>query len=94
MTNKQYNTNLNSYNESEALQQLLRTTFDALNAETERIEADASDAWQEQFTITVGGVQTAFILGGPQVEALVAFIQHIAGENLYSVDIDKRIVEG
>jgi hypothetical protein len=37
------------------------------------------------FTITVDGTTVDFIFGGPQYDALMAFIQHIAGENLYEV---------
>lgn len=103
MTNNQFNTQLTSYNEANALQQLLKAanqTFDEMNRQYEAAEAAEDFSRSEalvsdfQFTITVGGIQTAFILGCPQFEALLAFINHIAGENLYSVDIDNSTVTG
>lgn len=94
MTNKHYNAGLNSYNEAEALQQLLRAANDTLDAEVERLDTNADDALIDQFTITIGGVQTAFFLGGPQIEALYRFIKHIADENFYDVDIDNGTVTG
>lgn len=92
MTNKYYSILLDSYKESEALQQLLRAVNDALDAENKRFERDAQYAGCEQFTITVGGVQTAFVLGGPQTQALCEFIQSIAAENFYAVDFDNDTV--
>lgn len=94
MTNKNYDIN-NQYNEAEALQQLLRAVHHGLDVANERFESDeSSGSMFEQFHITVAGVQTAFVLGGPQVDALLAFIEHIAHENFYSVDFDKLTVIG
>ena len=91
--NKNYSTHLNSYSEAAALQQLLQAANAALDAENQRIEADSDDAYREQFTITIAGVQTAFILGGPQYQALTEFIQSIAAENFYAVDFDNATVK-
>lgn len=90
--NKNYTTHLNCYSEAAALQQLLQAATAMLEAENQRIESDSDDAYQEQFTITVAGIQTAFIAGAPQYEALMQFIQHIAAENFYAVDFDKATV--
>lgn len=92
MSNKQYNTALNTYNEAEALQQLLRAAHEAIVADNDRIESNA-DYSLDQFTITIAGVQTAFHLGGPQLEALYRFVQHVATENFYTVDFDRLTVE-
>ena len=92
MTNKHYSITLDSYNEAAALQQLLEALNDALDANNERFERNADSAYYEQFTVTVGGVQTAFVLGGPQTQALCEFIQHIADENFYAVDFDNSTV--
>lgn len=96
--NTQYDTTLNSYDEPKALQQLLTSA----NNELTRINDEYTAALNvdknselpfSEFTITVGGVQTAFYLGGPQFDALLAFIQHIADENGYSVDVNSCTVE-
>ena len=92
MSNKNYSTHLSTYNESEALQQLLVALHDALS--DERFEQHEQDVMNDQFTITVNGVQTAFYLGGPQAEGLYAFVKHIAYENFYEVDLNKCTVVG
>lgn len=86
MTNKYYRTQLSTYKESEALQQLLDAINDAIS--NERLEQLEDDVMNDEFVIIVNGVQTAFYLGGPQVEGLYAFMQHIASENFYTVDIN------
>ena len=90
MTNKNYCTNLPGYNEAEALQQLLQAASSALDKQCKSFEAGIDS--DEEFTITVNGVQTAFYLGGPQFDALIKFIKSIAAENFYSVDVDKHTV--
>lgn len=90
--NKHYNTKLTSYNEAEALEQLLKNAHAALCADWERVDAFAEDAWQDFFTITINGVQTAFYLGGPQYEALIAFVNTIADENFYEVNLNEHTV--
>ena len=92
MTNNNYNVSTLSYKESEALQQLLTAANDALVRDNERFEQRAADAGSESFTITVNGVQTAFILGGPQFDAICNFIQTIADENGYAVDYNNGTV--
>lgn len=91
-TNKNYTTHLNCYSEAAALQQLLQAANAALEAENQRFNADSDDVCCDEFTITIAGVQTAFILGGPQYQALTEFIQSIAAENFYAVDFDKATV--
>ena len=90
--NKYYSTNLDSYEESEALQQLLIAADDAITQVAEQLEIN--DDFFSEFTITINGIQTAFITGAPQIEALYAFIQHIAAENLYAVDMNEMKVIG
>lgn len=92
--NKNYTTHLNSYDEAAALQQLLQAANAMLEAENQRFDADSDDVCCDEFTITVAGIQTAFIAGAPQYEALMQFIQHIAAENMYDVDFDKQTVKG
>ena len=89
---KNYTTR-HQYNEAEALQQLLAAVNNALDAQNKRFEQQPDDYIDEEFTITVNGIQTAFILGGPQSQALFEFIQHIADENFYAVDFNNAIVE-
>jgi hypothetical protein len=92
MSNKNYSTHLSTYKEADALQQLIVALNDALS--DERFEQHEKDVMNDQFTITVNGVQTAFYLGGPQAEGLFAFVKHIADENFYEVDINKGTVVG
>lgn len=92
MTNNYYNVQASSYEESGALQQLLRAACSAADKDLERFDRNADDAGIESFTITVDGVQTEFILGGPQLDALIAFIDYIAGENGYAVDLKELTV--
>lgn len=95
--NTQYTIARRTYNEAEALKQLLEATDAALNDWLEEVEASADrddDVVDvSEFTITVGGVQTAFVLGGPQVAALHQFVKHIASEKTYYVDISTNTVE-
>lgn len=88
-----YSTHLNGYSESAALQFLLRAAHNALEADLDRNEKN-NDFTIDQFTISVGGVTCAFLLGGPQVEALYRFAEHICAENLYSIDLNSLTVEG
>ena len=91
--NKYYNTDLTDYKEAKALDQLLKLATDAMQTQAEE---DAQSNFTNpigQFTITIGGVQTAFMLGGPQYDGVLAFITHIAYENGYMVDLDRLTVE-
>lgn len=90
MKNLYYSTTTGSYSEPKALQQLLDNANEALAAECEALENN-TDA-ELDFTITINGVQTAFYCGGPQIEALFRFVQHIADENLYEVDFKEMKV--
>lgn len=90
--NEQYSTRLDTYLESKALQQLLDNTNAALDHVVEELEAGR--IIDEDITITVNGIQTAFFVSGPQVEAIYAFIKHLALENFYHVDFDEMIVHG
>ena len=92
MTNKNYKTTLPSYNEPEALDQLLKAAEAAIERQNDAF--DTADEYNDEFTITINGTQTAFYLGGPQFDALLAFVDHIAAENLYAVDFNKMTVTG
>lgn len=92
-----------SYNEAEALQQLLRIATETLSDLSENIDKMWDDGEtmeyadldvSDEFYITVGGVQTAFYMGPAQYEALRAFIDHLASENLYEVNFDNCTVKG
>lgn len=92
MTNKNYDIN-GKYNEAEALQQLLRAVNSALDIQNQRFDsAKDCEFCDEQFTITVAGIQTAFVLGGPQVQALIEFVESIASENCYEVSLKEATV--
>lgn len=92
-----------SYNEAEALQQLLRIATETLSDLSDNIDkmCDNGETIEstdldvvDEFYITVGGVQIAFYMGPAQCEALYAFIKHLAGENLYEVNFDDCTVKG
>lgn len=89
--NNQYSTHLDSYKESKALQQLLEAASAALENQNRAFDSD--NDYIDEFTITINGVQTAFMLGGPQFDALLDFVSHISNENFYAVDFDKNTVE-
>lgn len=85
MKNELYDVNLPSYNEANALRQLLVSIVRAAATDIELKESNEQyDGGQ--IIITIGGIQTAFYLGGPQIDGLYAFAQQIADENFYSVD--------
>lgn len=94
MTNNNYSTHLNNYKESEALDQLLKSAISLIDKVAKSFESDSDSDENYEFTINVDGTQTAFYAGGPQIEALYAFIEHIAAENFYDVDIDGGTVKG
>ena len=91
MNNTSYSVRLKEYKESAALQQLLQAADEAASNFLDHFIEDAD--YFDEFTITINGVTTAFVLGGPQYDALLAFVCHIADENGYSVDCAKSIVE-
>ena len=90
MTNNQYNVALKSYNQAAALEQLLKTAHAAVDNFIDRMDDDERGHFQ--FTITINGVQTAFMFGSPQHDALLSFIEHIADEYGYIVDYDNETV--
>ena len=87
------NVNNKKYSEAAALQQLLESLDKALEVMNSDFEqSNDYDYLNEQITITIGGISTAFLLGGPQAQAIYVFVQHIAEENGYSVDVRKNTV--
>lgn len=73
------------YHEAAALQELLEAAVDVLVEAGDKLDQDERylDA---EFTIIIGGQSKAFVLGGPQYQALVNFVKSIAEENSYTVD--------
>ena len=78
------------YNEAEALQQLMRAADAACDDSVERMTQHKD--FSGQFTININGQSIAFYLGGPQIDALFAFIEHIAAENFHEVNFFDRTV--
>ena len=83
---------LPNYSEGLALH-TLTTTANAALCDTD------NDEWIEKnldhhFMVTLKGVTIDFWFGPAQCEALRAFIDHLAGENMHYVDPDYRYVEG
>lgn len=89
-----HNVTVPGYSEAKALENLLRASFDAFENLLARMEAGVDDGVYDQIIITVNGVASSFMLGAPQYEALHAFIEHLAGENLHCVDYTNNTVEG
>lgn len=81
------------YSEAAALEQMLRAADETLAEMNDGYEKTNDDIYLDvQFTISVGGISTAFLLGGPQMQALCNFVQSIADENGYSVDFETMTV--
>lgn len=80
-----HDTRLSKYHEPSAIQELLQIINDFIH------DDNREDA-NEQIQIVLGGRTVAFYCGGPQLEALYAFCEHIAGENWYQIDTDECIV--
>lgn len=89
-----HNVSVPGYSEAKALESLLRASSEAFNTMVARMEAGVDDDVYDQITVTVNGVSAAFLLGCPQHEALLAFIDHIADENLHAIDYETLTVEG
>lgn len=83
---------LPGYSEGLALHTLLQRLDLALDEANDEGWID-NDIYP-QVTITVDGVATAFILGGPQYDALITFIKQVASENLHYVDPKLKYVKG
>lgn len=91
--NKQYeSTYLPGYSEPYALQTLLVALNVAMADDIDRMDHE-QDYVGDQFTITVGGKAIAFILGAPQIEGLYRFVQNIADENFYSINLHRSEVD-
>lgn len=78
------------YNEANALQQLMTAADAACDDSVERMTQQHD--FSGQFTINIHGQSIAFYLGGPQIDALYAFIDHIAAENFHEVNYHERTV--
>lgn len=72
------------YDEAAALQHLMRTIEAACDDSLERMQQH--EDFTGQFTINILGQSIAFYLGGPQTDALYAFIEHIAAENFHEIN--------
>lgn len=95
------------YSEAAALQVLLeqldiqmKESTEAIN-EALNVNTDAARSAQcmsiddsSTFSIIINGRSIEFGLGGPQCEALYAFVNHIAAENAYGVDLATNTVTG
>lgn len=89
----QYNSvYLPGYSEARALQELMFALDVAIDEDLERMEED--NFIGDHFTICLGGKAIDFWLGGPQADALYAFIYHICDENLYEVNPKTNEVKG
>lgn len=71
------------YKESTMLQSMLRAADVAAEKQLKRLEA--GDFNFDKFNITVDDYSAAFLLGGPQLDALYKFAHHIAYENGYEI---------
>ena len=78
------------YNEADALQQLMRAADAACEDSVERMTQHKD--FSGQFTININGQSIAFHLGGPQIDGLYAFIEHIAAENFHEVNFNDMTV--
>lgn len=87
MASKNYDIRAYGYNEAEALQQLVDTITKVAIEENERIEQGIYVSGCEQFTINIGGLQFAFPLNAPQCCALDAFVERLASESGYTIDV-------
>lgn len=81
------------YKESEALQQLLQAAARQIDDDNYLCETNEKDFEISQMTINVGGQSIAIIVGGPQYSALIGFVESIAAENGYVVDVNNSTVE-
>lgn len=86
------NVYLPDYSEGLALHKLLVTLNLAFeeSSEEEWIYADK----YHHFNIVVDGVAVDFMLGAPQYEALIKFIEHVAAENMHYVAPNLKYVQG
>lgn len=85
------NTQHKNYSEPAALQVLIEQLHLALEEMNDHFD-DPDYPVAPDINIVVGGVSTAFYLGGPQSQALYNFVISIAEENGYCVDLIERTV--
>lgn len=94
MTTSTSRVNHKHYDEAAALQELLRTSSETINEMNDQYDETKQDEdFDVSFSIVIGGKSIAFILGGPQYQALHCFIESIAEENLYEVDYENMTVK-
>ena len=81
-----------NYSEGLALHKLLVRTNLAFEESSEEdwINKDI----YHHFTIIVDGEAIDFMLGAPQYEALIKFIEHVAAENMHYVAPNLKYVKG
>lgn len=65
-----------------------------LKALHKQAELDLKEDISSDITIIIGDTVVKFSLGGPQIDAVHAFINHLAAENLHNVDIENSTVTG
>lgn len=85
------NTQHKNYSEAAALQVLIRQLRLALVEMNDHFD-DPDYLIAPDINIVVGGVSTAFSLGGPQAQAIYTFVNSIAEENGYCVDLKEHTV--
>jgi len=74
-------------NEAKELSRLMKAVTKQLNEDNDRYEADMSGDFNiSEAIIVIGDEAIRLSLGGPQVAGIHAMIQHIADENMYTVD--------
>lgn len=92
MSKSTSNTQHPEYNEAAALQETLQAANDALKEVY--VDSAKNDRYlSAQITIVVGGQSNAFILGGPQYQALCDFATCLAEENGYEIDFNTGCVQ-
>ena len=83
-----YDTHYHSYKDEAAeLDKLLKAMF-------KQIEKDVEEETDSDIIILVGDELVRLVLGGPQLDGLLALIYHIAEENWYEVNVENRTVSG
>lgn len=80
-----------NYNEAVALESLLKAVTEALDEDTTAIDSNQNIP-NEFVYVKVKDKEIPIILGGTQYDAFVKFIQLIADENGYEVDVEALTV--
>lgn len=81
------------YSEPAALQELLLAANEAVEEANDKADIDR-DYLNTSFNIDIGGRSIAILLGGPQYQALINFVESIAAENGYLVNpVDGTVTE-